>query len=142
MLGKLNIPDFQKAAIEDYGDSIQSSQQESELASLDAVGKGPAIPFMPHRVVEIRLNSRSHRTWCLSNINLLALIPTSVWKIWANLTDSEIKTYEDKAINIGSFAIEGQLIPNAFPLALYDHHKCTTTSVRVHTKQDVLTCPP
>jgi hypothetical protein len=142
MLSKLNIPEAQKAAIEDYGDSIQSSQLESKLASLDAAGKGPAIPFVPYRIVEIRLNSQSHRTWCLSNINLLAPIPTLVWKIWANLTDNDVKACEDKAVNVGSFSIEGQLIANAFPLALYDHHKCTTTSVRVHTKQDVLTCPP
>jgi hypothetical protein len=142
MLSKLNIPEAQKAAIEDYGDSIQSSQLESKLASLDAAGKGPAIPFVPYRIVEIRLNSQSHRTWCLSNINLLAPIPTSVWKIWANLTYNDVKACEDKAINVSSFSIEGQLVANAFPLALYDNHKCTTTSVRVHTKQDVLTCAP
>ena len=81
MLSKLNIPEAHKAAIEDYGDSIQSSQLESELASLDSTRKGLAIPFVSHRIVEIRLNSRSHRTWCLNNINLLAPIPTSVWKI-------------------------------------------------------------
>ena len=62
MLSKLNIPEAHKAAIEDYGDSIQSSQLESELASLDSTGKGSAIPFVPHRIVEIKLNSRSHRT--------------------------------------------------------------------------------
>ena len=37
---------------------------------------------------------------------------------------------------------QGHTIANAFPLALYDHNKCTTSSVLVHTKQDVLTCSP
>ena len=62
MVGRLNIPAAHKAAIEDYGDSIQSSQMEYELASLDASGKGPAIPFLPPRTVEVRLNVRSYRT--------------------------------------------------------------------------------
>jgi hypothetical protein len=53
MVGRLNILHAHKAAIEDYGDSIQSSQMESELASLDASGKGPAIPLLPPRTVEV-----------------------------------------------------------------------------------------
>jgi hypothetical protein len=27
-------------------------------------------------------------------------------------------------------------------LAMFDHHKCTTTKVQVLAKQDMLTCPP
>lgn len=76
ILGRLNIPEAHKAAIEDYSESIQSSQIEYELASQDTAGKGPAIPLVPHRIVEIRLGSRSHRTWCLSNVNLLAPVGT------------------------------------------------------------------
>jgi hypothetical protein len=142
MVGRLNIPHAHKAAIEDYGDNIQSSQMESELASLDVSGKGPAIPLLPPRTVEVRLNSRSHRTWCLNNINLLAPIPPAVWKVWGNLSEAEMKSCEDKAVNSSSPLIQGQAIPNAFPLALYDHNKCTTSVVLVHAKQDVLTCPP
>jgi hypothetical protein len=102
MVGRLNIPHAHKAAIEDYGDSIQSSQMETELASQEASGKGPAIPFLPPRTVEVRLNSRSHRTWCLNNINLLAPIPTAVWKVWANLSEADIKSCEDKALHSSS----------------------------------------
>lgn len=142
MVGRLNIPDAQKAAIEDYGDSIQSSQMESELASLDASGKGPAIPFLPPRTVEVRLNARSHRTWCLNNINLLAPIPPAVWKVWGNLSEVDMKNCEDRALNGIGPASQGNTIANAFPLALYDHNKCPTSSVLVHTKQDVLTCSP
>jgi hypothetical protein len=31
---------------------------------------------------------------------------------------------------------------NAFPIVVYDHHKCTTTIIKVHAKRDVLTCAP
>lgn len=142
LLGGLNIPHAQKAALEDLGECIQSTQIEQELASQDALGKGPAIPFLPPRAVEVRLNTRSHRTWCLNNINLLAPIPTSVWKIWANLSEADIKTCEDRALSSATQAAEGVAIANAFPLALFDNHKCTTTAIKLHAKQDVLTCPP
>jgi hypothetical protein len=56
--------------------------------------------------------------------------------MWANLFDKEIKACKDKAFNTSSHLVEGHAIANAFPLALYNHHKCTTT------KQDMLTCPP
>jgi hypothetical protein len=142
MLARLNILDAQKAAIEDYGESIQSTQMENELSSQDNAGRGPAIPFVPARTVEVRLNNRSHRTWCLQNINLLAPIPAFAWRIWANLTENEVKSCEDKARTMNSSLPKGIAIANAFPLALYEHHKCSTTSMKVHAKQEVLTCPP
>jgi hypothetical protein len=142
ILGRLNIPHAHQAALEDFGESIQSTQMDQEMASVESSGKGPAIPFLPQRTVEVRLNARSHRTWCLSNINLLAPIPISVWKIWANLSESEVKSCEDKALSSASQSVEAHTIANAFPLALYEHHKCTTTSILLHAKQDVLTCPP
>jgi hypothetical protein len=141
ILNKLNIPNAEKAAIEDYSESIQNTQIEMELASQETVGKGPAIPFLPPCTVEVRLNTKSHCTWCLNNINLMAPIPASVWKVWANLSEVEIRACEDKAFTVSSSLSEGQAIPNAFPLVLYDHYKCTTTSVMVHAKQEVLTCP-
>jgi hypothetical protein len=142
MLARLNIPDAQKAAIEDYGESIQSTQMENELSSQDNAGRGHAIPFVPARTIEVRLNNRSHRTWCLQNINLLAPILAFAWRIWANLTENEVKSCEDKALTMNSSLHEGIAIANAFPLALYEHHKCNITSVKVHAKQEVLTCPP
>jgi hypothetical protein len=142
ILGRLNIPHAHQAALEDFGECIQSTQMDQEMASVESSGKGPAIPFLPQRTVEVRLNARSHRTWCLNNINLLAPIPISVWKIWANLSESEVKSCEDKALSSSSQSVEAHTIANAFPLALYEHHKCTTSSVLLHAKQDVLTCPP
>ena len=131
---RLNILHAHKAAIKDYVDSIQSSQMELELASSDTSGRGPAIPFLPPRTMEVWLNSRSHRTWCLNNINLLAPIPPSVWKVWSNLFDADMKAYEDKAIQSSSPLIQGHIIPSAFPLVLYDHNKYRTSSVLVHAK--------
>ena len=92
---------------------------------------GPAIPFMPARTMEVRLNSRSYCTSCLNNINLLAPILVSVWKVWANLYDGVVKACEDKALNAKIQLVEGQAIANAFPLALYEHHKCTISVVLI-----------
>ena len=55
--------------------------EHQEIAFADSAGMGPAISFLPQRTVEVRLNASSHRTWCLNNINLLAPIPISFWKI-------------------------------------------------------------
>ena len=119
LVGRLNIPDAETTAIEDYGDGIQSTQVEFEIASLDAnAGNGPDIPFTPPRTVEWRLNSHLHRSWCLKNINLLAPIPTSVWKIWAHMTEVEIKSCEEKAFASEPLFKDGKIIPNAFPLVL------------------------
>ena len=115
---------------------------DQELTTAESAGKGPSIPFMPPRPVEERLNACSHRTWYLCNINLLAPIPVSVWKIWSNLSDSNVKHWESKALSTASQSAESHAIANAFPLAMYEHHKCTTTSILLHAKQDVLTCPP
>ena len=142
MLGRLNIPQAHQAALEDFGECIQSTQMDQEMASADSTGTGLAIPFLPQRTVEVRLNARSHRTWCLNNINLLAPIPVSVWRIWSNLSEVEIKSCEGKALSHPSQAAESHTVASAFPLALYEHHKCTTASVLLHAKQDVLTCPP
>jgi hypothetical protein len=142
ILGRLNIPQAHQAAIEDYGECIQTTQLDQELAASDSSGKGPSIPFLPSCTVEVRLNTRSHRTWCLNNINLLAPIPSSVWKIWANLSELEVKACKEKALSTSSLLVEAHSIANAFPLALFDNHKCTTTAIMLHAKQDVLTYPP
>jgi hypothetical protein len=134
ILGRFNIPHVQQAAIKDYGECIQSMQLDQELAWLDSSNKGPAIPFLPQRTVEVRLNMRNHRSWCLNNINLLTPNPTSVWKIWRNLSETEVKACEDRALNSPSQVAEAHPIANAFPLALFDHHKCTTTSISLHAK--------
>jgi hypothetical protein len=65
-----------------------------------------------------------------------------MWKIWANISDSEATTCEERALSCIGLLKEPQEMVNAFPIAVYDHHKCTTTIIKVHAKQDVLTCTP
>jgi hypothetical protein len=142
LLSRINIAPVHKSAIEDLSESIHNTQAEAMRASLEASGRGPAIPFTPARAVEEQLASRSHRTWCVSNINLLAPISIPMWKLWASLSDVEVKASEDKALNRLDLLKDPIMIPNAFPLAMFDHHKCTTTKVQVLAKQDMLTCPP
>ena len=142
LLSRLNIAPCHKTAIEDLSESIVNTQSEVTREKLEASGKGPSIPFLPPRAVEDLLATRSHRTWCVNNINLLAPITVPMWKMWANMDDKEIKICEDRALNRLYMQKEAVLIPNAFPLAMFDHHKCTTTKVQVLVKQDVITCPP
>jgi hypothetical protein len=142
LLSKLNIVPAHKAAFEDFSENILTTQSEKDLASLENAGKGPTIPFLPSRAIEEQLASRSHRTWCLKNINLLAPISLSMWKIWADISDSEVAACEERALSFVGLLKEPQEMVNAFPIAIYDHHKCTTTTIKVHAKQDVLTCAP
>jgi hypothetical protein len=58
------------------------------------------------------------------------------------MKDEEVKFYEDKALNRVNLHRDPVFIPNAFPLAMYDHQKCTTTKVQVLVKHDILTCLP
>ena len=44
---------------------------------------------------------------------------------------------KNNAINYTGHLRDGQDIPNAFLLGLYDHKKCLSSDVRVHTKQDL-----
>jgi hypothetical protein len=47
LLAKLNIAPAHKAASEDFSENILTTQSEKDLASLETVGKGPAIPLLP-----------------------------------------------------------------------------------------------
>ena len=142
LLSRLNIAPSHKIAIKDLSKSIVNTQSEVTREKLEASGKGPSIPFMPPQAVEELLATCSHRTWCVNNINLLAPITTPMWKMWTNIDDREVQVCEDRALNRLYMQKEAVLIPNAFPLAMFDHYKCTTTKVQVLVKKDVITCPP
>jgi hypothetical protein len=79
----LNIPVAHKAAIKDFSENIHTTQSEMDMASLEAAGKGPAIPFLPERIVEEQLASRSHRTW----------------KIWTDIPDFEATACKEQALS-------------------------------------------
>ena len=81
LLSKLKLAPAHKSALDDLSESIHSTYAESARAQLEAIGRGPAIPFLLPRAVEEQLSNRSHRTWCINNINLLAPITTSMWKM-------------------------------------------------------------
>jgi cation transport regulator ChaC len=115
LLSRLNIAPAHKSAIEDLSESIQNTQAEATRASLEASGRGSAIPFIPPRALEEQLASRSHRTWCVSNINLLAPISIPMWQLWASLSDAEVKASEDRALNRVGLLKDPIMIPNAFP---------------------------
>jgi hypothetical protein len=142
LLARLNILVAHKAAIEDFSENIHTTQSEMDMASLEAVGKGPAIPFLPDRRVEEQLASHSHRTWCLKFFNLLASISLSMWKIWVDISDSEAVACEERALNCMGMFKEPQVMANTFSIAVYDHHKCTSPIIKIHAKQDVLICAP
>jgi hypothetical protein len=59
----------------------------------------------------------------VSNINLLAPISIPMWKLWASLSDTEIKVSEDRALSRVGLLKDPIMIPNAFPLVMFDHHK-------------------
>ena len=142
LLNRLSLENCHRSIVEEYKANIGHNIIESQREMLEASGKGPAIPFVPPWAVEELLASRGHRTWCLKNINLLAPITTSMWKAWENLSDAEIKVAEDRTLSCANILKEPAVLANAFPLALFDNHKCTTTKILLHAKQDMLTCNP
>lgn len=143
LLARMNMTPEHKSAIQEYSEAIQATQTEKDLAALEANRKGHAIPLVPGRAVEEQLASKHHRMWCLRNINLIAPITTPMYKVYANLTDSEVAVCEKRALTcMGTFGSKPQELINAFPIALYDHHKCTSMRVNVHAKKDLLTCNP
>lgn len=134
-LSGLNIAPAQKAALEDLVETIQTSQAEKDLALLMASGKGPVAPFTPARSIEAQVASKAHRCWGLTNINLLAPISIPMWRTWTNMQSTEVDALKANAIHGTGILREGQPIPGAFPLVLFDHQKCSSPEVRILTKQ-------
>lgn len=93
------------------------------------------MPFTPPRTVEAQVAGKAHRCWGLSNINLTAPISVPMWRTWSNMGIAEVETLKSNAIHGTGLLREGQPIPGAFPLSLYDHHNCTSLDVRILTKQ-------
>jgi hypothetical protein len=62
-----------------------------------------------------------------------------MWRTWANLSLDEIERLKTNVIqNIGILK-DAHDIPSSFSLALFDHKKCPTTELKIHTKQDLQT---
>jgi hypothetical protein len=138
LLAKLKISSIEMASLEDFTEDINSSQAEKDKQSMINT-KGPLVPVKPPRCVELLVADHHHRMWAIGNTNLLAPISIPMWRIWAGLSDAEIEQCRQQALNnIGVLRAPVDLLP-AFPLNMFEHSKCTTTEVKLHTKQDLPT---
>jgi hypothetical protein len=134
LFGGIVIPQAQQVALEDLASSIQSSQADIDLALLVQSGKGLVVPFMPPRSVEYELAMVDNLCWNLPNINLLAPISTHMWRIWATLSMDEIECLKSNVIHNTGILKDTHHIPSSFSLALFDHKKCASTELKIHTK--------
>ena len=136
----LQISEAHKAALEDLTESIAASQSQTEQANLSRSSDGLAIPFIPPRAVEDLVAQKHHQVWTIGNLNLLAPITLSMWRVWANLSAEEIKACEAAAQNNTTF-ISGYIhkLVHPFSLSLYRFGKCATKEVQILTKLDIPT---
>ena len=135
---KLRISPVDMTTLEDFNDNIQSSQTEKERHTLIHT-KGPVVPLKPPRCVELLVTDCIHKMWAAGNTNLLAPITIPMWRTWAGLTDLDIENFKKQTLNnVGVLRAPMDLLP-AFSLNMFEHSKCTTTEVKLHTKQDLPT---
>ena len=138
LLAKLNISATDKSALEDFSEVIQSSQAEKHRNTMVA-SKGPIVPLKPPQSVELLVTDFQHRMWAVGNTNLMAPISIPMWKAWAGFSNQEVESCKRQALNnIGVLRAPMDLM-HAFPLTMFDHAKCTTLDVKLHTKQDLPT---
>ena len=138
LLAKLRISDADKNALEEYCDGILSTQIEKQKNTM-VTSKGPVVPIKPSRSVELLVADFQHRMWAIGNTNLLAPISIPMWQAWSGFTDQEVECCKKQALNnIGVLRAPIDLT-HAFPLTMFDHAKCTTLEVKLHTKQDLPT---
>jgi hypothetical protein len=97
------------------------------------------VPLKPPRSVELLVTDFQHRMWAIGNTNLMAPISIPMWKAWTGFSDQEVECCKKQALNnIGVLRAPMDLM-HAFPLNMFDHSKCTTLDVKLHTKQDLPT---
>ena len=138
LLAKLKISNTDLSALEEFSEEIQSSQVEKQKSAM-VTNKGPIVPIKPSRSVELLVTEFQHRMWAVGNTNLIAPISIPTWKTWAGMTENEVESCKKQAMsNIGVLRAPMDLM-HAFPLTMFDHSKCTTLEVKLHTKQDLPT---
>jgi hypothetical protein len=95
--------------------------------------KRPVVPIKPSRSVELLVAESQHRMWAVGNTNLIAPISIPMWKAWAGMNESEVESCKKQAMNnVGVLRAPIDLL-HAFPLTMYDHSKCITLEVKLHT---------
>jgi hypothetical protein len=138
LLAKMNISSAERSVLEDFTETLSSSQTEKDKQTL-VFTKGPVVPVKPSRCVELLVADHQHRMWAVGNTNLLAPITIPMWKMWAGMSETEVEHCKKQALNnVGVLRAPVDLIP-AFSLNMFEHSKCTTTEVKLHTKQDLPT---
>jgi hypothetical protein len=138
LLAKLKISSAEISALEDFTETLNSSHTEKDKQTL-VFTKGPVVPVKSPRCVELMVTDHHHRMWAIGNTNLLAPITIPMWKTWAEISESELEHCKKQALNnVGVLRAPIDLIPT-FSLNMFEHSKCTTTEVKLHTKQDLPT---
>ena len=135
----MSIDDAHKAALEDFQESIMTTQIEKEQDNLVASGRHLAVPFVPQRAIEDQMLTKDHRVWATGNMNSLAPILPSTWRIWVGLQKSDVDECKEAALHGKKLITNGQNLTNAFAFYGYDHGKCPVTAVKLHIKLEVLT---
>jgi len=138
-LANLSIDEAHKAALEDLQESIVSTQIEREQETLVSSGRHLAIPFVPHRTIEDQMTTKDHRVWASGNVNSLAPMLLSTWRIWAGLNKSDLEVCKEAALHSKRLISNGEILVNAFALYNFDHSKCPVTAVKLHIKLEVPT---
>jgi len=138
-LANLCIEDAHKAALEDYQESIMTTQIEKDQELLVSSGRHLSVPFVPRRTIEDQVSVKNHRVWATGHINSLAPILHSTWRIWAGMSKQDIDECREAALQNKQMISNGQNIVNAFALYGFDHGKCAVTNVKLHIKVDVPT---
>jgi len=138
-LVNLSIDEAHKAALEDFQETILSTQIEKEQETLISSGRHLAVSFVPQRTIEDQMTIKDHRVWATGNVNSLAPLLLSTWRIWGGLQKDDLSECKEAALNGRKLISNGQELSNAFPLYTYDHSKCTVNTVKLHIKLEVPT---
>ena len=134
LLAKLKISSMKMYALEYFNENINSSQAEKEKQSMVNT-KGPLEPVKPPSCVELLVADHQHRMCAINNTNLLAPISILMWKMWAGLSGLDVEQCKKHALNnIGVLRALMDLL-HAFSLNMFEHSKCTTRDVKLHTKK-------
>lgn len=95
------------------------------------------MPLKPPICVELMITDCHHKMWVADNTNLMAPITVSMRNTWAGLTDTNIENSKKQTLNnVDVLRAPIDLLP-AFSLNMFEHFKCTTTRVKLHTKQNL-----
>ena len=120
LLAKLKISSAERSALEDFTETLNSSQTEKDKQTL-IYTKGPVVPVKPPRCVELLVADHQHRMWAIGNTNLLAPITIPMWKTWAGISENELEHCKKQALNnVGVLRAHVDLIP-AFSLNMFEH---------------------